>query len=262
MENAIKNGFLCKYKYEPFFVTFTDDEWEEYLDLTRKIHIKGENETINTKAALKRQLLKDQAVNKSEAVFQIVGTLIENESYKNTLIYCPKGINDEEERYIHILQDNLKEKFPILNTATFLGETKNRDMLLKDFEEDLVDMLLAIKCLDEGVNIPKTMNAIFVASGQNYREYIQRRGRVLRNYRKGIFKKEFANLYDVVILPSREQFRKDKQTAENLITSEFMRLYEFYNLASENFNAFKKINDELEKYGLTEGYIRSKINKN
>jgi superfamily II DNA or RNA helicase len=262
MEEAIRNGFLCKYKYEPFFVIFTDHEWEEYKDLTRKIHIKGDNETINTKAALKRQLLKDQAENKSEAVLQIVNKLILNQSFKNTLIYCPKGLNDEDERFIYVLQDKLKEIYPTLNTATFLGETQNRDLLLKDFEDDSVDMLLAIKCLDEGVNIPKTMNAIFVASGQNYREYIQRRGRVLRNYRKGNFIKEYANLYDVVILPSLEHFNKDRQIAENLIISEFMRLYEFYNLSSDKFITYKKINDELEKYNLTEQYIRIKTQRN
>jgi len=260
MEDAIKNGYLCKYHYEPFFVTFTDEEWEKYLILTRQLHNTQENETINTKAALKRQLLKDQATNKGDAVLQIIEKLVEKDSFKNTLIYCAKGINEDDERYIKVLQNKIKKTFPIINTATFLGETTNRDLLLKDFEEDLVDMLLAIKCLDEGVNIPKTMNAIFVASGQNYREFVQRRGRVLRNYKNGFFKKEYANIYDIVILPSVEQYDNNRQTAENLIISEFRRLYEFYNLASENFSTYKKINSALEVYRLTEGYIRTKVN--
>jgi superfamily II DNA or RNA helicase len=263
MEEAIKNGFLCKYHYEPYFVTFSDDEWEEYLILTRQLHNKQENETINTKAALKRQLLKDQATNKGDAVLKIIEKLVEKDSFKNTLIYCPKGINNEEDdRYIHILQDEIKEKFPNINTATFLGETSNRDLLLKDFENETVHMLLAIKCLDEGVNIPKTMNAIFVASGQNYREFVQRRGRVLRNYKTKDFKKEYADIFDVVVLPTVNQYNNSRQTAERLITSEFRRLYEFYNLAADKFNTYKKINNALEDYGLTEGYIRTKVNNN
>jgi superfamily II DNA or RNA helicase len=260
MSDAIKKGFLCKYHYEPFFVTFNNEEWEEYLILTRQLHNKQENETINTKAALKRQLLKDQASNKSDAVLEIIDKLIENDSYKNTLIYCPKGINKEEDdRYIFILQDVIKEKFPEINTATFLGETSNRDLLLKDFEDENVHMLLAIKCLDEGVNIPKTMNAIFVASGQNYREFVQRRGRVLRNYKTKDFKKEYADIFDIVVLPSLFQFNNDRKTAEKLIISEFKRLYEFYNLAEEKFKTHLKINNTLKNYGLTEGYIRSQV---
>jgi superfamily II DNA or RNA helicase len=263
MEEAIKNGFLCKYHYEPYFVTFSDDEWEEYLILTRQLHNKQENETINTKAALKRQLLKDQAINKGDAVLEIIEKLVEKDSFKNTLIYCPKGVNNEEDdRYIHILQDEIKEKFPKINTATFLGETSNRELLLKDFENEIVHMLLAIKCLDEGVNIPKTMNAIFVASGQNYREFVQRRGRVLRNYQTQYFKKEYADIFDVVVLPTVNQFNSSRQTAERLIISEFRRLYEFYNLAADKFSTYKKINNALEVYGLTEGYIRTKVNNN
>ncbi len=260
MEEAIKNGFLCKYHYEPFFVTFTNSEWDEYLKLTQQLHHKNEGETINTKAALKRQLLKDQAGNKNNAVLEVIKMLVENNNFTNTLIYCPKGIDHNlEDRYIFLLQDEIKEKFPKINTATFLGITQGRELLLNDFESEKVHMLLAIKCLDEGVNIPKTMNAIFVASGQNYREFVQRRGRVLRNYETDTFIKEYAHIYDIVVLPSIAQFFNDRSTAERLIISEFKRLYEFYDLSSDKFNTYKKIKNELEKYGLTEGYINTMV---
>lgn len=259
MEEAIKNGYLCKYKYEPFFVTFTDEEWDEYIELTKRIFMSGENEKINTIAALKRQLLKDKAEGKNDAVIEIIDKLVKAGSYKNTLVYCAKGTNEEDERNILALQDRIKVAFPTLNTAPFLGETKNRDLLLKDFEDDFVDMLLAIKCLDEGVNIPKTINAIFIASGQNYREFVQRRGRVLRNYKSDGFKKEFAYIYDIVLLPSLTQYQNHRETAKNLIVSEFRRLYEFYELSSEKFSTYKKINEALAAYGLTEGYIRKQV---
>jgi len=260
MEEAIRNGFLCKYKYEPFFVNFNDQEWEEYKKLTFQLHHKEESETINTKAALKRQLLKDQAENKNEAVIEIIKVLCDKDSYKNTLIYCPKGIDkDVDNRYIYILQDTINDNYPHINTATFLGETKGRGVLLNDFENENVHMLLAIKCLDEGVNIPKTMNAIFIASGQNYREFVQRRGRVLRNYKTKNFTKEFANIYDIVVLPTINQFYSDKSIAERLIISEFKRLYEFYNLASDKLKTYNKIKNELAKYGLTEGYISTLV---
>ena len=260
MEEAINNGFLCKYHYEPFFVNFNDQEWEKYKKLTHQLHHTKEGEQINTRAALKRQLLKDQAANKNNAVVEIIKILYDKESYKNTLIYCPKGIDKEiEDRYINILQDEINVNYPFINTATFLGETKGRNLLLKDFENEDVHMLLAIKCLDEGVNIPKTMNAIFIASGQNYREFIQRRGRVLRNYKTDNFKKEYADIYDVVVLPSINHFFNDRSIAERLIISEFKRLYEFYNLSSDKLNTYNKMKTELAKYGLTEGYINTMV---
>lgn len=261
MEEAIKNGFLCKYKYDPYFVTFTDEEWIEYLDLTKRIPIAKDG--INTPAALKRQLLKDQAENKNNAVIDIVQKLILSNSFKNTLIYCPKGADDiNDERYINILKIRLKTNFPQLNIEIFVSETADRDLLLNDFESEDVHMLLAIKCLDEGVNIPKTMNAIFVASGQNYREFVQRRGRVLRNYTDGDFKKEFASIFDIVILPTISQFTNHKNTAQKLIISEFARLYEFNDLAIPSLTTLQKINSNLENYGLTEGYIRQMVENN
>jgi superfamily II DNA or RNA helicase len=261
MEEAIKNGFLCKYKYDPYFVTFTDEEWMEYLELTKKIPIAKDK--INTTAALKRQLLKDQAENKNNAVIEIVQKLILSNSFKNTLIYCPKGIDDiNDERYINKLKIRLKTNFPQLNIETFVSETADRDLLLNDFESEDVHMLLAIKCLDEGVNIPKTMNAIFVASGQNYREFVQRRGRVLRNYTDGDFKKEFASIFDIVILPTISQFTNHKNTAQKLIISEFARLYEFNDLAIPSLPTLQKITSNLENYGLTEGFIRQMVENN
>jgi superfamily II DNA or RNA helicase len=260
MEEAIRNKFLCKYKYEPFFVTFTDTEWDTYLELTLEIPRAGEGETINKFAALKRQLLKDQAENKNQIVLEIVQKLVGLSSYNYTLIYCPKGIDDlTEDSYIDSLNDQISLSFPKLNIANFVSGTSDRKYLLKDFEEGIVDMLLAIKCLDEGVNIPKTMNAIFVASGQNYREFVQRRGRILRNYEKDGFKKEFANIYDIVIMPSYEQFQRNKSTATNLIISEFKRLFEFNQLAIPSQLTSNKISDCLSIYGLTEGYIKTRI---
>ena len=265
MEEAINNGFLCKYNYEPFFVTFDNDEWEEYLELTQQIPIAREGEKINTTAALKRQLKKDQSRNKKYALKDIIYKLKNGFNYEtnNTLIYCPKGENEEKgESYIIELQDYVKSHFSDLNTATFLGQTKDRNLLLEDFENENVAILFAIKCLDEGVNIPKTINAIFIASGQNYREYVQRRGRVLRNYENKGFKKEYANIFDILVLPSVNQYLSNSETGLKLIVSEFKRLYEFMGNAAIDLSVKRKIDSELKKYELTEEFIRSKTQIN
>lgn len=237
---------------------------KKYLEWTAKIPVAKKGEKINKTAALQRQLLKDQAENKNRAVIEIINKLMIENSYQNTLIYCPKGINDTlpiEDTYINQLKLLIRANFPILNITEFVSDTSDRKSLLKDFEDEMIHMLLAIKCLDEGVNIPKTINAIFVASGQNYREFIQRRGRVLRKYEKDGFKKEYANIFDVIILPTYAQFQKNKKTATNLIISEFKRLYEFNRLAIPSFTITNKISNCLSVFGFTESYIISQISE-
>lgn len=265
MKQAIESKYLCSYHYYPFFSELTDDEFEEYLRLTRKIPF-GADGRINSHAAIKRQFLLDRATNKSTELLKIIKVLVEENRYKYTLVYCPKGIRDTDEsgeRIIHSLGKLTAEEFKHkdLNIQFFVGETKSRDLLLKEFEGGAIDMLFAIKCLDEGINIPITQNAIFLASGKNYREFVQRRGRILRKFENEVFKKEYANIYDIVVLPSVVQFKQHENTAKKMIVNEFRRLVEFYRMAIPNSKTVKTINEVLAKYGLTLYYIEYLIDQ-
>jgi len=60
-------------------------------------------------------------------------------------------------------------------------------------------VMLAIKCLDEGVDIPVINKAIILASSSNPREYIQRRGRVLRTHPG----KDSAKIWDVLVCDTK-----------------------------------------------------------
>ena len=178
-----------------------------------------------------------------------------------TLVYCPKGRVDhtDEERIIHTLGTLTAKKFPNINIQFFVGKTKDRDLLLKDFEDKNVHMLFAIKVLDEGVNVPMAQNAIFLASGKNYREFVQRRGRILRKYKSDAFEKTHANIYDIVVLPSLKQYDNHTITSKKLIISEFRRLFEFYKTAIQDDSVFWKIENELKKYRLTQYHIENII---
>ena len=150
MEDAI-GKFLVHYNYFPHFTYLTDEEFNEYLKYTSQIPL-GEDGHINTIAALKRQLLLDQATNKSGILLNIISSLVEKGEFHWTLVYCPKGRIDkqDEDRIIHRLGELASVKFPMINIQFFVGETKDREYLLKDFEEKEVHMLFAIKVLDEG----------------------------------------------------------------------------------------------------------------
>jgi superfamily II DNA or RNA helicase len=259
MKDAI-GKFLVNYNYYPYFTNLVDDEWNLYLKYTSQIPISRGDEKINTTAALKRQLLLDQAENKTEVLLEIIATMVEKNNYKWTLVYAPKGkSNQDEDRIIHKLGEITAKKFKHLNIQFFVGETKGRELLLKDFEMTDVHMLFAIKVLDEGVNVPMAKNAIFLASGKNYREFVQRRGRILRKYETKTFKKTHANIYDIVVLPTLKQYKSNTTTAKKLIISEFKRLFEFYNMSIENIETFWQIENELKKYSLTQYYIENLI---
>jgi len=267
MEDAIKQKFLCPYNYYPYFSFLEDDEFDEYLYWTSLIPL-GEDGKINSHAAFQRRLLLDSAANKSSLLIDIINELIRTNSYKYSLVYCPKGSRKKDQakelsddRIVHELGKLAADKFRHLplNIQFFLGETEGRELLLNEFEDGNVDMLFAIKCLDEGVNVKVAQNAIFLASGKNYREFVQRRGRVLRNYNKGEFIKTHANIYDLVVLPTISQYHSHQETSLKLIIGEFKRLFEFYKMAIPNQNIFWKIENELSKYKLTQYYIEELI---
>jgi superfamily II DNA or RNA helicase len=85
-------------------------------------------------------------------------------------------------------------------------------------------ILVSIKCLDEGIDIPMVDHALILASSQNPRQFIQRRGRVLRKT-KG---KSIAVIYDAIVVPLSLEDEPDQYA---LLKSELLRAIEFANSA-------------------------------
>ena len=145
-------------------------------------------------------------------------------------------------------------------TYQFLGETKNRAKILNQFKNGELEILTAMKALDEGVDIPITKNAIFCASTGNPRQFIQRRGRVLRTFEG----KEFANIYDMIVVPSIDLMIEEdpelKDMEVKIFKSELKRVANFL-YSSENM--IEVINDKIrevaEEYNLN---IWDLINEN
>lgn len=108
----------------------------------------------------------------------------------------------------------------------------DRMELVDAFNKGEISALAAIRCLDEGINIPSIKSALILSSNDDYREFVQRRGRILRTYEG----KKFAKIYDVIVLPSRD--------LQGWAKIEFRRFYEYAKLAL-NWN---KLEPELESY--------------
>lgn len=253
LERAIDDGFLTPYNYHPVFVELTDDEKEEYFILSKKIakayliNENDDNTEILQALLMKRARIIGSAENKLE-VLRTMGSIIQGSKYN--LFYCGDR-REAEGRYIEKVNRLLSFDLD-MKTHTFTSEENRieRRDILNRFSNGDIEALTAIRCLDEGVDIPVLRRAFILSSGTNPKEFIQRRGRILRRSPG----KDIAEIYDFFVVPtmqSREisRLETDQLTSERrIINREFDRFKEFANLAANKQDAYSKIIDIWELY--------------
>lgn len=270
LERAIDEDKLTPYKYYPVLVYLSEIELESYEQLSyemSKCMIKDKNGKykLNKRGeilALKRSRVVAGAVQKFEAL------KMEITPYKddnNILVYCgatrvfdetDTSSDDESDiRQIEAVTKILGNELG-MSVARFTSEENMEERaLIKEHFQDggKLQAIVAIKCLDEGVNIPDIRTAFILASTTNPKEYIQRRGRVLRKADN----KPFAEIYDFVTLPrpldsvsglTIEQANRDK----TLVKNELARIKEFGRLALNSMVANNLIWEIEEAYHLTD----------
>lgn len=269
LEDAIKgtNGdkFLTPYQYHPVVVYLTDDELEEYHSLSREISKCIIKKNGKTKLSDRGKIIAQKRSRLIAGAFNKVNALAkEIKPYKNDnhiLVYCgatkiaEQDENGEDMRQIDAITELLGKNMG-MNVAQFTSkeDSYTRDLLRrKFFDGDYLQALVAIKCLDEGVNIPAIKTAFILASTTNPKEYIQRRGRVLRKYPG----KEFAIIYDFITLPrpldeainlTYEEIKCEK----SMVRNEVNRMIEFNRLAMSKMEADKLIYEITDTYKLNE----------
>ena len=240
---------LTKYFYYPYFTHLNEQELIEYTEITQQLFRnydkkKGEFNELGKRLLIKRKRIINKAENKIAVLKNIFLEVKNKESdLKYTFVYVPEGKEpdiaikdsynfDNEDRK---LIDNYAEAIRSFGYSThkLLADTKKRESVLNQFEKGLIDVLLAMKILDEGVDIPITKNAIFCASTGNPRQYIQRRGRILRKYPG----KEYANVYDIIVAPEQRYIDtlndQLKEMEINIFRNELRRVANFL-YAAEN----------------------------
>jgi len=120
-----------------------------------------------------------------------------------------------------------------------------RMQLIEAFNKGDISALVAIRCLDEGINIPSIRSALILSSNDDYREFVQRRGRILRRF-KG---KDYANIYDVIVLPSSDM--------DTWATIEFRRYYEYAKLAINRDELLERLEGYMQRYNISKENITS-----
>ena len=214
LRDAIFNNMLTPYFYYPVIVHLSESELEEYKELTLKIvkSFGSKNKSNDISESAKHLLIKRARIiaGAENKIHALEKEMIKHTQDSNILVYCgattvedPNYIEGEieniERRQIDVVTNLLGNKLK-MNVGRFTSteSVEEREMIKRVFAEgEALQALVAIRCLDEGVNIPSIKTAFILASSTNPKEYIQRRGRVLRLYPG----KEVANIYDFITLP-------------------------------------------------------------
>ena len=251
MEEAIKNGVLCKYMYYPHLVRLTSEEMDAYVELSEKISKYFNYNTCtfdDPDEMLKRLLLArkriiHKAANKLPAFIDIIQKRHDEKgNLKYSLIYVPEGnkpdyiggtddfdksedINDDEEadHLINIYTQAVTEVDERVTVRKFTSDQKDRKEILDDFAAGKLHVLTSMKCLDEGVDVPRSELAVFCSSTGNPRQFIQRRGRVLRTHPD----KKIAELHDLVVVPEVSPNSSSYRMEQSLLRGELLRVNNF-----------------------------------
>lgn len=256
IEDAINNDFLSRYNYYPIFVELNDDftEFDDFCKLSAQIAAllsnkpldKETKEKINKKAN-DRSLIVKKAVNKKIKLEEMLND--DKYIFKNAVIYCGAGKDNdpsEDNSLINNITSLLYEYR--INCNQFTSMTPDRKSVLDLFKKGFYDVLVAMRCFDEGVDVPQLERIYIMSSERLVRQTVQRRGRVLRKCKES--GKTIGYIYDFVAMPPNSG--KDKSGARSLIKLEFSRVHEYMRLSeNKDIDGYAIMIKQIEnEYGL------------
>lgn len=264
LKEAIQKGFLTSYYYHPVVVYLNADEYEQYQEITKTIIRNGgaSQENIDKNPYIEMLLIKRARIISGckEKVPKLVEVMKPYRTDNYILVYCgatkydndSSDLKDDDEvRQIEEVNKRLYYELGMkVHKFTSEENKEERDEIKRMFASGTeLQVITAIKCLDEGVNIPSIKKAFILASSTNPKEYIQRRGRVLRRA-KG---KEYAEIFDFITLPrplEEVQFCSEEELScdLSLVRKEFLRMIDFAETARNPFEIDKLKEDIQNAY--------------
>lgn len=230
--------FLNPYKYIPVFVTLSDDEMLNYRKYSKMIAVEKEKEIPDeekiTSLTIKRAEIAKNAENKFSCFEDVINEINRFEKINNCIAFVsPQQIDKVMEicfeNKIGFSKITEEESASKIISTTQLSEREN---IIKQFSDNKFSILLGIKCLDEGIDIPSARIALLLSNSINPREYVQRIGRVIR-YAPN---KKDSIIYDFIVWTDNE----------NINNKEAFRALQI----AENATNFKEVEREFEKKGV------------
>ena len=265
LRQAIEDKVLTPYMYYPHLVVLAEPEAEEFVSLSEQIGriLARQNDTSTvgdnahlTALLMRRARIVGSAANKLPV---LEGVLDGVSATPHTLFYCGDGTveTDEEDmknydqntrmgqRQVEVISSLLHSKGWDVSRFTSRESRRDRERILENFRIGIIDAMVAIRCLDEGIDVPACGIAYILASSRDPRQFVQRRGRILRRSPG----KDIATIHDfIVILPDDQE--DESGYAKRLIKSELERVAEFSSLSQNRAEAYEALAPTLRQYEL------------
>lgn len=251
LEQAIEHKFLVGYNYYPIYTDLKADEYEEYKKKTRLIAMLWQSKKPKDRERLERELdMRSRIILNAESKLERFSDWAKAHDgrIKHTLVYCSEV---QMPRVKRILTECGAVNREI--TAENPKNPRSRIAILQEFANGTYDAIVANKVLDEGADVPAARTCIMLASTGNPKQFIQRRGRVLRRFPQGYAdgsRKDYANIYDVIVMPddtcgyTASEVRVERQ----IVASQIRRQEMMAGLALNSEYCMKKITAVKAKF--------------
>lgn len=258
IEDALKRNCLVNYNYNPIIVHSNEEEEKEFDKIGKQMaqcfDNKGNLIDKEKYNLLYRKRLRVIATIQ-EKLDRIEEFILMIKPKHHFIIYCGDGkiniindINGNNIRNIDFVKEKLAKLGYKASQFTCDEDINTRMQLIDAFNEERINTMIAIRCLDEGINIPSIASALILASNDDYREFVQRRGRILRKYKN----KETADIFDIIVLPN--------DINSGIAKIELRRFKEYARLSLNKDENLKKLYELESKYNLSDDSLDFDIN--
>ncbi len=258
--DAIRMKALTEYYYWPIPVELTEEESLRYVELTKRLAAlvgDGDKELVTANAdARVKKLLIDRArivASAQNKLAALEARMRPLKSSTHNLVYCGDGeveyapANEavrQLDAVAHMLGVGLGMKVNSYTAETLLDDRRD---LQESFAAGELQALVAIRCLDEGIDIPQTRRAFILASSTNPKQFIQRRGRILRRAPG----KADAEIFDFLVVPPGDLLDEGTFKVERrLFRKELERVALFASLAKNGPQAMNTLLPQRQRYAL------------
>ena len=239
LREAINAGCLVPYRYFLHIAHLSKAEMDHYEDLSNQLaragfRVTDDGQTVGLSQQVEqllreRRALVEQADSKIEALKSALRQMNPSSIHKTLIYTSGKPTVLDKARQITVVNRLLQDLQ--INSYQFTSEetgSSQSQAILQKFDSGDYQVLTSMRVLDEGVDIPETDTAFLLASSTVEREWVQRRGRILRNSPG----KDFANLHDFLVVPPDAT----SSSGASLLRSELRRASAFADLAENEYD--------------------------
>ena len=233
--------YLTPYEYHPVVVELTADERREYEEMTSRLVAASEAEEVDDETALQLANKRAEVVKAAESKYGALREVLDDfEATADLLVYT----NHEQ---IDRVQEILNDEDLVQRKITYeQDDAELRQEIIDDFAEGEYQAIVAMRVLDEGMDVPPARRAILMSNSGNPMQYVQRRGRVLRRHPG----KDRAVIYDLIVVPSLDPPADVRKTERNIVRTELDRVDEFVDHAINADQARLELNPLRLAYDL------------